>query len=258
MKPIYRAIESVIDFLRRTITRDSRLWNILRSFHDAIEFLWYNPINKIIWRTNHTKFESLIEKYSEEREDFFVLQIGACDGVTYDPIHKWIKKYGWRGILVEPQKEMFEKLKRNYDHNHKLIFENVAVAEDNRDRTLYTIKDENMNADWHYAIGSLLTNFYGGEGKDMMKAETVHCITFDGLLDRHQVSHIDLLQMDVDGYDYELIKLFDFERIKPQLFRYEHMHLRPSERLACKKYLSQYGYKTMEMAGDTGAVLQHR
>jgi FkbM family methyltransferase len=256
MKKIYLAIEFVIDFLRQAITRESRVWKVLRVLHDAFDSLRFNPINKLFWKINHTKFENLIEKYSRERDDFFVLQIGACDGITYDPIHPWIKKYGWHGILVEPQKDMFEKLKLNYRDNPHLIFENVAVAEDNQDRTLYTIKDENIKADWHVAIGSLLLDFYGRDSQDKMSSEIVHCTTFDAILDRYQVSRIDLLQIDTDGYDYKLIKLFDFERIKPRLLRYEHLHLKPSERLDCKKLLSQYGYKTMEMAWDTGAVLQ--
>ena len=48
----------------------------------------------------------------------------------------------------------------------------------------------------------------------------------DTLLDRHHVKKIDLLQIDVEGYDYELLKSFNFERIKPQLIRYEHRHLK--------------------------------
>jgi FkbM family methyltransferase len=229
---------------------------MLRSIHEAFEILQNNPVNKLIWKINHKRFENLIEKYSREREDFFVLQIGACDGVTYDPIHNWIKKCGWHGILVEPQKEMFEKLKENYANNHNLVFENLAIAEDDQDRILYTIRGENINEEWQYAVGSLVPDFYGNNGQKKLKTEMVHCTTFDALLDRHQVSRIDLLQMDVDGYDLELIRLFDFERMKPQLLRYEHLHLKPSEKLVCKKQLAQLGYKTMEMEWDTGAVLQ--
>jgi hypothetical protein len=84
----------------------------------------------------------------------------------------------------------------------------------------------------------------------------VQCVTFDTLLDRHKVDRIDLLQIDVEGYDYELLKMFDFERIQPKLICYEHLHLKLSDKNACKKYLTENGYKTLEMEYDTGAVLR--
>jgi|SRR5438034_11665604 len=31
------------------------------------------------------------------------IQIGTFDGITKDPLYKYIERYGWRGIMVEPQ-----------------------------------------------------------------------------------------------------------------------------------------------------------
>ena len=76
------------------------------------------------------------------------------------------------------------------------------------------------------------------------------------LLDRHHVKKIDLLQIDVEGYDYEPLKLFNIESIKPQLIRYEHRHLRLSDKSSCIKLLTQNGYKILEMEYDTGAALR--
>ena len=36
------------------------------------------------------------------------VQIGANDGVTGDPIRRFILEFGWSGVLVEPQLEIFE------------------------------------------------------------------------------------------------------------------------------------------------------
>jgi hypothetical protein len=35
--------------------------------------------------------------------EFTFIQVGAFDGITTDPLHKYITRYGWRGILMEPQ-----------------------------------------------------------------------------------------------------------------------------------------------------------
>jgi FkbM family methyltransferase len=189
-----------------------------------------------------------------EAHDFFVLQIGACDGVMDDPIYKWINKYGWQGILVEPQKEEFERLKISYRDIDNLRFENVAIAENSELRPLYKLRDEYIEDNWQRGIASFLPK-RSLEKHDMVTTEMVQCVTFDIILNRNQVKQIDLLQIDVEGYDYELLKLFDFERIRPQLIRYEHRHLSPSDKNSCKKHLTQNGYKILEMEYDTGAVL---
>ena len=41
----------------------------------------------------------------------------------------------------------------------------------------------------------------------------VRCLTFDDLL--ADVNHIDLLHIDAEGYDFELLMLFDFDRLAP-------------------------------------------
>ncbi len=255
MRILYLAIDFVADLLRRNVKRDSWLWNSLRGIQNVFVSLRHNPINRRRWKSNYNKIEGIIERYSRERHDFFVLQIGACDGVMEDPIHKWIEKYRWQGILVEPQIKEFERLKNNYRNSNNLRFENVAIAETSGLRPLYKVKDENIEADWQRGVASLFAK-PSLEKQDMVTTEMVQCVTFDTLLNRHQVKRIDLLQIDVEGYDYELLKLFDFERIKPQLIRYEHRHLKPSVRSSCKKHLKQNGYKILEMEYDTGAVLR--
>ena len=211
---LYLSIDWVGDQLRRKIKRDTWLWNFLSGINNLFPTLRDNPISESRWKSNSNRFEGIIEQYSRETHDFFVLEIGAFDGVLSDPIYKWIKKYGWQGILVEPQKEGFERLKINYRENVNLRLENVAIAESTGKRPLYKVKDEYIEADWQKRIASLLPK-PNLEKQNMVTTEMVQCITFDALLSRHKVKKIDLLQIDVEGYDYELLKSFDFERIKP-------------------------------------------
>ena len=255
MNSLYRAIDSVTDLLRKHIKRDSWFWDCLRGIKNLISSLHHNPINEIRWKSNYNKFEDMIEQYSLEKHDFFVLEIGAFDGVLSDPIYKWIKKYQWHGILVEPQREGFDRLKTIHGDNNNLKLENVAVAETNGQRPLYKVKDEYIVADWQRRIASFLPKPHL-EKQDMVTTEMIPCVTFDTLLDRHHVKKVDLLQIDVEGYDYELLKSFNFERIKPQLIRYEHRHLRLSDKSSCIKLLTQKGYKILEMEYDTGAILR--
>ncbi len=43
-----------------------------------------------------------------------VIQIGANDGLRFDPLNKFLNKYETKTIFVEPIKKYFEDLKKNY------------------------------------------------------------------------------------------------------------------------------------------------
>ncbi len=214
-------------------------------------------VTRRLWRRRSQRFEDIIERYSREIQDFFVLQVGACDGVLADPIQKWIRKYNWHGLLVEPQRTEFERLTMNYRDNRNLRLENVAVAETDGLRPLYRVKDNLVKADWQRGIASLVARPKFVK-EDMVVTEMVPCVTFTSLLNRHHVERIDLLQIDAEGYDYKLLKSFDFGRIRPRLIRYEHLHLQPTDQRACVLFLKRQGYRILEMQYDTGAVLRRR
>ena len=38
------------------------------------------------------------------------IQVGANDGVYGDPLRSYVRRFGWKGILVEPQQDVFERL----------------------------------------------------------------------------------------------------------------------------------------------------
>ena len=67
---------------------------------------------------------------------------------------------------------------------------------------------------------------------------------------------IDLLQIDVEGYDYEIIKMIDFERVKPLIIHFEHGHLPIEQFEECLEVLIKQGYAiSVEDGGDTTAYI---
>ena len=252
-----RVIDAAGDFIRRKLNRGSGLWKPLsRAFWTCRTFLAFcrnNPWMRRQWARREAEFNRVLGQLSGATDDFFVIQIGACDGVMADPLHDWIKRGNWRGILVEPQAVEFERLKHTYrDEHDRLIFENVAIADTDGTCTLYRLKDSARTADWERGTASLVVPF----NADRFVAETVKSLTFDTLLRRHGVSHLDLLQIDAEGYDFEILKRIDFGRLRPSMIRYEHRHLKPREKHACRIHLERCGYRILETQFDTGAVLR--
>ncbi len=83
--------------------------------------------------------------------------------------------------------------------------------------------------------------------------ETVNCITFDDLLKKHKISHITYLQIDAEGYDFEILRSIDFDTMKPDMLRYEYVNLERDEQQNCLAILRDAGYTTLILPIDVFA-----
>jgi len=195
----------------------------------------------------------VLEHAASLTPEFFFIQVGANDGVTYDPIRKYILKYHWHGILIEPQPDIFRKLVANYDGEAQLRFENAAIAPEDGVVSLFTVDDLHL-----HVLASFekehLSKHKLPKGTPLKELK-VPALSVSSLLSRHAVSRIDLLQIDVEGYDFDIIKMFDFNQIKPKIIRFEHAHMAIKTRRECWNYLADWGYSLLTSGMDTLALL---
>jgi FkbM family methyltransferase len=190
--------------------------------------------------------------------DFFFIQIGAFDGREGDPIHDLVTAYGWRGILVEPQKRYFSELQSTYRDQPNLVFRNVAVSDRRETKVMYTIREGVAGVpDWAPQIASfdrvtVLSHRELIPGlEELIETEEVECITLDDLLSEAPVQRVDLLQIDVEGYDHEIIRMLDFAKFAPSIVRFEHRHLSRQDYDASIRRLVDHGYRVAVEGPDT-------
>ena len=196
--------------------------------------------------------------------DFFFIQIGANDGIGNDAIYPLVKKYKLRGVALEPQKDIFTVLDKNYADEKQVTCVNKAIHNDLKEMQLYKIDSQGDLTGlpiWATRIASFDKQVIESHRKhipDIEKRiiqETVHCISLDNLLVEQNVPQIDLLQIDAEGYDYEIIKMIDLQKIKPSIIRYEHKHLSKQDFDACLEYLIQNSYRILNEGSDITAYL---
>jgi len=206
---------------------------------------------------------ALILSHYNNKKDFFFIQVGSNDGKTGDPIHRLVSRYKFKGILIEPVYYLYKKLLRTYSKQNNLIFKNVAIANKRGYKNFYRIEENNEpnNPWWYDQLGSFNKEVVL-KHKDSIPnfdkhfiTEKVNCITFNELIEENQVDKIDLLHIDTEGYDYEIIKLVDFNKIKPKIILYENHHLNMQDKIKCMEYLKNKGYSIIFMGGDTFACL---
>jgi hypothetical protein len=71
---------------------------------------------------------------------------------------------------------------------------------------------------------------------------------------RHaEIEHVDVLQVDAEGYDLELLRLFDIPRRLPSIVNYEHVTLSREGRNAAADLLIANGYRLAMSHYDTVA-----
>jgi FkbM family methyltransferase len=232
---------------------------------------------KFFYKPKAASIESIIDQRAKGIDPFHFVQIGGNDGFIQDPIFKFIKKYPWKGIIVEPQKDVFNnKLRRTYRLEKKVVLENIAIASSSGTKKLYklTISDSR----WATGLATfdrkvleyqIRRNYVDQRAKregiqkgtygnleDYITFEEVKCMTLSDLLVKHKLSHLDLLQIDTEGYDFEIIKTINFSSLKPSMISFESEHLSIEDAAGCITLLTNNGYKIMQQGRDTIAYLE--
>ena len=197
---------------------------------------------------------ALLQKKS--RTPVFFLQIGGMN-TSSDPLNPSVRKYGWKGILVEPLPDMMQRLKANYANRPDLIFENVAITEQDETRVLYRILPEAVNTAGLPAWTLGMSTFVPGkldQFKPHVTEQPVTCLTLNSLLKKHNPEKIDVLQIDTEGYDFKILRQFDFARYQPAIINMEYVNLSSSEKEECQALLHKNGYVFYEYELDLFAI----
>lgn len=200
----------------------------------------------------------LLSHFGHDRPAIRYLQVGAFDGIAGDPMYPFIEKYNLRGILLEPQRDAFENLKKNYSRfGDSFTFVNAAIAPEDGTRPLYRVEEGTPGPEWLHQLASFDKDVllkHSGMLPDLssqLRVENVQCITFPTLFKTIGIDEVDMLQVDAEGYDAEIVRLFDVRARKPAIVQYEHQHLNKFEQENILELLIEVGYKITISSSET-------
>lgn len=245
------------EFIKRLLPSDSFIYRFISKVYN------YNTNSDQSWLPPQTNISLMLDKFAELVNSVSFIQIGSNDGISGDPIYKYVVSKKWRGILVEPVPSLFIRLKESYkNYKENLIFENSAIATKNGKAKFYRLKetaDPNMPK-WYDQLGSFnkeivirhkeeIPNF-----DSLLIEDTINTITFNSLIKKYNFFDINLIHVDTEGFDYEILKLIDFGRIKPKIILYEHKHLHPKDHKKSIQLLQKNGYRLFVDGRDTIAI----
>jgi FkbM family methyltransferase len=184
------------DALGRTIRRIVERTGSMRCSHPALHEM-------------DRKLDAIID-----RDGGFFVEAGGHDGYTQSNTYYLERFRDWHGILVEPMREMAAEARRNRPSSR--IFQCALVPLDHPDDgvemefgDLFSTVRDAPGADGSWARNGLVLGW-----RDH-RVERVPARTLSSLLDEAGVSSMDLLSLDVEGYEVEALRGLDFSRHAP-------------------------------------------
>lgn len=188
-----------------------------------------------------------------------ILQCGANDGVTVDPVRSFILRHTDQvnAVLVEPLPDVYDALVANYADQAQVTTLNIAVGPES-EINLYRIKAE-YTANYKGIIASGITSFDREyvlkkatdlldlkevPPEDRIERVTQKCLTVSQIIEDHadQLGVEPFVQIDAEGYDAQIIYTIDFARHRPIAINYETDHLSEEDLGKLHEYLSSKGY----------------
>ncbi len=206
--------------------------------------IWKWPaLNALELAVSHALLKHIRSQH--DLSEFTVVQVGAFDGSSFDPIRNYILEYGLRAVLIEPQPDIFERLVKSYEGQARVTFENAAISYKEGTATLYRFKHLKNTPHIAGALASLdrqilINNHHNMSGP--VEEVPIKLMTLESVLHKHKIDAVSLLQIDTEGHDWSILRAIDFNKLRPPLVHYEISILPPSDQRASIEYLSSHGY----------------
>ena len=208
-------------------------------------------------QNNFITFHYLLKTFNHLKMINFFIQVGAHDGIMHDPLYPFLSKNEWNGILIEPQKNMLNKFQDRYKNRKNLLYYAFAVHPIYSRVKLYTVKNplNYSQTGWATILSDKLSN---EKKKNKLETFLVRAMPLMKVVEKSKFKIIDLLQIDTDGFDYEVLKMFDFQLFKPILVQFEYIHLSKEDYENSLRLLSKNGYITIKKKNDIIAIKKNR
>lgn len=209
-------------------------------------------------------FDKALHYLGRNKKDTFVINIGAMDGVMFDEMVGYTNMYGFKGLYVEPIPYLFEQLPINFPQEGNR-FENSAISNQDGKIDMLTIDrdaiDKNEVHSCFYGMSSIYPpkNGLASEGdaetvRKHGKIVSVDCITFDTLIQRHNLTDIDVLKIDTEGHDFVIFNQIDLKKHNIGVIRVEWINLSENERTLIEAKLNFNGYRYEVIGQDITAI----
>ena len=164
-------------------------------------------------------------------EKFDLIIIGANNGSGLEEL---ILKQKNKVLLIEPVNYNFQQLKNKFKNKDNITFENVGISDEKKQIKFYYVNENSikkLGKEWASGIGSFkkkhLLDHHGKRFKiteSEIEEANIKIVTFDDIIKKYNINEIEYLFIDTEGYDYQIIRSINFNKIKINRIKFEYKH----------------------------------
>lgn len=229
-------------------------------------------------------YEAALLALLGSRRRLNILEIGANDGKWNDPLHEFILRNPMRTrlLLCEPQPEISHILAETYSGHPDATIFTGAVSSTDGSMTLYRVRPELWakvrapylsgapsyrapsgfaSADVAHVVDhvKLLRERATGvfiDPSSAIEELSVETVSMATLLSRFsRISPVDVLQIDVEGFDDVIVLSSISKEFLPKIVLFEVSHLTPLRYQEVVSHLTGFGYQTCRQSSDLLAIM---
>ena len=227
-----------------------KIFNKLNYFH----------INNLKKTEYNTFFEGILFSHLANKKNLTIVQVGANDGVKGDPLYNFILRFNdkIKLLAIEPQVEVFKKLKENYSKINNVFFSQSAIG-DGSEKEFYSF---NSNYSKFHSTKNTFDRHSSFEKEHLLKYlrnQSIKEKDFDFYINTNKIksvtlseaifeskanfSEIDVLQIDTEGHDDLVIYNSSINKYKYKFINYEFKQLSEERLNKLHLFLKKHGYE---------------
>lgn len=156
-------------------------------------------------RANYVLAEILVSM--SDFKSLHILQVGANDGVLYDPIHQiLLKRQNVTATRIEPIAEYFDELRDNCASiASRVELFNLCIGEEDGYIDFFLPKQSQSLRQGDKGHGSVNPEA-AGRSRDGLQSRKIPCKSFNSLMSEMRTPLADVYVSDCEGYDIQLLR----------------------------------------------------
>ena len=147
----------------------------------------------------------------------YYVEFGAYDGTAHSNSKLLEERFGWTGLLVEPNPDMADALRsgRSSTVDARCVWDRTGETVE-----LLVTGDAELSTVADHATSDIHT---GARHATAVRTVSVPTVSLNDLLDEHDAPEIiDFMSVDTEGTELRILKAFDFSKRPPRLVAVEH------------------------------------
>lgn len=190
-----------------------------------------------------------------------IVQIGANDGISRDPVYPIVSKYPCRALLIDPIPANVDLIKQLHARKANVSVHQLAISEQASQMEMHVPICGQSN------LGSQIASFYpnhvrrlGNLANSQIETLIVPAMSLAEFLSSQEVTTVDILVFDTEGHDFPILEQALKLPCQPKILYFEHSNMSQSEKHRAREELRRNNYEFVELVADCLAIkseIQH-